>query len=169
LKNLTPPENSPSEFSPIITENAFTTVNGEETEALGERIGARLSRGMTVLLRGGLGAGKTTLAKGIARGAGVRETVRSPTYTIIQEYEAETSDVSAADESVPFYHIDAYRLSGVDDFVDIGGEDIIRAGEGITVIEWSERIAALMPPDALTIDIEIQSDGRRKITVRGGD
>jgi tRNA threonylcarbamoyladenosine biosynthesis protein TsaE len=76
----------------------------EETRAAGERLAPHLPKGAVVALRGGLGAGKTCFAKGIARGLGITEEITSPTYTIISEYEG------------PFYHIDAYRLAGDDDF-----------------------------------------------------
>jgi tRNA threonylcarbamoyladenosine biosynthesis protein TsaE len=104
-----------------------------------------------------LGAGKTCFAKGIARGLGITEEVTSPTYTIISEYQG----------SCPFYHIDAYRLRGDDDFTALGGEEIIY-GEGISVVEWSERIPASLPKGALFIDMAIEEGGTRNIHISGG-
>jgi tRNA threonylcarbamoyladenosine biosynthesis protein TsaE len=121
--------------------------------ALGAEIAAGLGKGNVVALRGCLGAGKTCLAKGIARGLGIREEVTSPTYTIVSEYAA---------GSLPFCHIDAYRLGGDDDFQAIGGDEYIN-GESITVIEWSERIPGSIPPPALVVAISILEDGRRSI------
>jgi tRNA threonylcarbamoyladenosine biosynthesis protein TsaE len=141
-------ENSP--FSII-------SASPDETMAAGERIGSLLHKGCVVALTGYLGAGKTCLTKGIARALGVRDPVTSPTYTIISEYEGR----------VPFYHIDAYRLGGDDDFAGIGGEELLY-GEGVSVIEWSERIPGSIPADALVVSIEIMEDQRRRITVRGG-
>jgi tRNA threonylcarbamoyladenosine biosynthesis protein TsaE len=128
----------------------------EETIAAGERIAEMLLKfqGHVVALRGTLGAGKTCLTKGIARAFGVKEEVTSPTYTIISEYEG----------ALPFYHIDAYRLRGDEDFEALGGEEILYAG-GISVIEWSERIPRSIPPDALIVELEILADGGRRIQV----
>jgi tRNA threonylcarbamoyladenosine biosynthesis protein TsaE len=91
-------------------------------------------------LRGGLGAGKTCLARGVAAGLGVSEQVSSPTYTIISEYQGR----------LPFYHIDAYRLQSAGDFADIGGEDILY-GEGLALVEWSERIESAIPHSAIRL------------------
>ena len=126
----------------------------EETKALGKNIAGMLDKGSIVAISGQLGAGKTCLTKGIAEGIGVKEEITSATYTIISEYEA----------ILPFYHIDAYRLKGNDDFSAIGGEEIIY-GEGISVIEWSDRIAAFIPISAIKIDIDIIEEGKRRISL----
>jgi tRNA threonylcarbamoyladenosine biosynthesis protein TsaE len=123
--------------------------------AIGENIAAGLGKGSVVALRGGLGAGKTCLAKGIARRLGIREDLTSPTYTIVSEYAA---------GRLPFYHIDAYRLGGDDDFQALGGDDYVY-GEGIAVVEWSDRIPGSIPREALTVSINILEDGRRVIEV----
>ncbi|MCL2762092.1 MAG: tRNA (adenosine(37)-N6)-threonylcarbamoyltransferase complex ATPase subunit type 1 TsaE [Treponema sp.] len=122
------------------------SVSPEETEALGERIACAVRSGTVIALKGGLGAGKTCLVKGIARGLGITEPVTSPTYTIVSEY--------TAHDSVPLYHIDAYRLNGDADFDNIGAGELI-GGAGIAIIEWSERIPHSIPPDAITIEITI--------------
>ena len=137
----------------------FICSNEEETLALGMSFSGFLGKGGIVALKGSLGSGKTCFAKGIAKGLGIKETVTSPTYTIISEYEC-----VIAGEIVPFYHIDAYRLSGNDDFSSIGGKEIIY-GNGISVIEWSELIPDFIPPEAYTVDIEILSDGTRRISI----
>jgi tRNA threonylcarbamoyladenosine biosynthesis protein TsaE len=133
----------------------YIAASPEETMAIGEKIAAGLGRGSVVALRGGLGAGKTCLAKGIARGLGIREELTSPTYTILSEY---------AEGNLPFYHIDAYRLGGDDDFQAIGGEDYIY-GDGIALVEWSDRIPGAIPASALVVSISILEDGRRVIEV----
>jgi tRNA threonylcarbamoyladenosine biosynthesis protein TsaE len=125
---------------------------------IGEKISGRLKRGSIVALRGGLGTGKTCLTKGIARGLGILEEVTSPTYIIISEY-------SQASSRVPFYHIDAYRLKGDDDFEALGGNEYIY-GEGISVIEWSERLPLSIPPTAVIIEISLLEDGRRRIDLK---
>jgi tRNA threonylcarbamoyladenosine biosynthesis protein TsaE len=128
----------------------------EETAALGERIARCLGCGSVVALRGGLGAGKTCLTKGIARGLGIDETITSPTYTIISEYRGR----------LPFYHIDAYRLEGDEDFENLGGEELL-CGEGVSVIEWSERIPHSLPENTVFIDITISGGSRRIIHISG--
>lgn len=128
----------------------------EETLAAGERIARLLHEGSIVALKGGLGAGKTCLTKGIARGLGIQEEITSPTYTIVSEYPGK----------IPFYHIDAYRLEGDDDFIALGGEDLIY-GRGISVIEWSERLPHTIPADALVVEIEIIAGDKRMIRLTG--
>ncbi|MCL2233965.1 MAG: tRNA (adenosine(37)-N6)-threonylcarbamoyltransferase complex ATPase subunit type 1 TsaE [Treponema sp.] len=132
----------------------------EETFALGKSLAPLLQKGSIVALKGPLGAGKTCFAKGVACALGVTEDITSPTYTIVSEYEAFLPQGA----HLPLYHIDAYRLRGSDDFSAIGGEEIIFA-EGISLIEWSERIEDFIPPQALRVDIEITEGERRLIRV----
>jgi tRNA threonylcarbamoyladenosine biosynthesis protein TsaE len=124
--------------------------------ALGEHIGRALRPGAVIALRGGLGAGKTCLVKGIARGLDVEETVTSPTYTIISEYRGR----------FPLYHIDAYRLEGDEDFENLGGMELL-GGEGVAVVEWSERLPHSLPEDAISIEIMIRGDRRRLFRISG--
>ena len=128
----------------------FVCSTSEETIELGKNIGKLLKKGDIIALFGPLGAGKTCFTKGIASGIGITEEITSPTYTIVSEYEA----------GIPFYHIDAYRLRGNDDFINIGGEEIL-SGEGISVIEWSERISDFIPLHAYKVDIEIIEENKR--------
>ncbi|MDR3174343.1 MAG: tRNA (adenosine(37)-N6)-threonylcarbamoyltransferase complex ATPase subunit type 1 TsaE [Treponema sp.] len=147
-----PPEAFPVEFS---------SASPEETEALGERLAPKLGPSSVLALRGPLGAGKTCFAKGLARGLGVEEEVTSPTYTIVSEYEARPED------PLPFYHIDAYRLKGEDDFEALGGRELLYGG-GICLIEWSERIEAALPPRTIQVEIEITGGNSRIIRVSEG-
>ncbi|MCL2070021.1 MAG: tRNA (adenosine(37)-N6)-threonylcarbamoyltransferase complex ATPase subunit type 1 TsaE [Treponema sp.] len=135
------------------------TSSAEETFVLGQNLAAFLEKGSIVALSGPLGAGKTLLAKGIGRGLGIKEELSSPTYTIVSEYEA-----CLAGECVPFYHIDAWRLGGDDDFSSIGGEEIV-FGNGISLIEWSERIGSFIPDNALRVSIEITGDEKRRFHI----
>ncbi|MDR0561116.1 MAG: tRNA (adenosine(37)-N6)-threonylcarbamoyltransferase complex ATPase subunit type 1 TsaE [Spirochaetaceae bacterium] len=128
----------------------------EETAGAGEKLAERLHAGSVVALRGGLGAGKTCFAKGVARGLGVQEEVTSPTYTIVSEYEGR----------LPLYHIDAYRLQGDADFSNIGGEELL-FGAGVSIIEWSERLPQSIPEDAVVVEINLLEDGRRAIQIQG--
>jgi tRNA threonylcarbamoyladenosine biosynthesis protein TsaE len=128
----------------------------EETQALGEKIARRLGRGSVVALRGGLGSGKTCLAKGIARGLGITELITSPSYAVICEYLA---------GDIPLYHIDAYRLGGDEDFENTGGLELLYGG-GISIVEWSERIPRSLPPEAAAIEIIPDEKGNRLLRIQ---
>jgi len=152
---------------PISIPADFTSLEAEETFAFGKRLASLLKKGSIVALTGPLGAGKTCFVKGIASGLGIKEVVTSATYTIISEYEAFVAVNTGCEkiESIPFYHIDAYRLEKIDDFTAIGGEDII-FGNGISVIEWGDRISGIIPNGAIWVDIEIKKDGKRSIRIQ---
>jgi len=123
---------------------------------LGERIG-RVARPRTVIaFRGGLGAGKTAMCRGIARGLGVAEPITSPTYTLINEYEG----------TLPFYHFDAYRLSSADEFQQLDSDRYFY-DDGVCAVEWSERVADALPDDAIIVDIEPEPDGSRRVSITG--
>jgi len=140
----------------FLTEEACASPG--ETTALGERLARCLKPGSVVALYGGLGAGKTCFTKGIAGGLGVAEAVTSPTYTIICEYRTGLG--------VPLYHIDAYRLSGDEDFESTGAGEFM-GHEAITVIEWSERIPGSIPEDAITVEIDITGPQSRVFRIHG--
>ncbi|MDR0550688.1 MAG: tRNA (adenosine(37)-N6)-threonylcarbamoyltransferase complex ATPase subunit type 1 TsaE [Spirochaetaceae bacterium] len=144
-----------------LTTQIFTTRTPEETALLGEHIGQKLKAGSIVALNGALGMGKTCLTQGIARALRVEEPVTSPTYTVVNEYKAIDKNGTA----LPFYHIDAYRLSGEDDFAALGGEEYLY-GNGICVIEWAERLASLLPENVLTIEITPEGEETRTIRCR---
>jgi tRNA threonylcarbamoyladenosine biosynthesis protein TsaE len=134
----------------------FITNSYDETFELGSKLGSILKQGSVVALKGALGAGKTCLCAGICRALGVKEPVTSPTYTIIHEYEG----------VFPIYHIDAYRLSGADDFENSGGIEALY-GKGLSLIEWSERVSPCLPTGAVHIEIKITGDGKREIFFKG--
>lgn len=94
-----------------------------------------------------MGAGKTTLSKGIARGLGVEDEVTSPTYTLVFEYRGR----------MPLRHVDAYRLSSATEFEDIGAGELM-GSDGLCLIEWSENVADALPPDAVIVTI-LPGDG----------
>jgi tRNA threonylcarbamoyladenosine biosynthesis protein TsaE len=149
-------------MEPCLTE--YVSAGPEETEALGKNITRflwkdRSPAGSVLALRGGLGAGKTCLVKGIAQGLGIDETITSPTYTIVSEYQACLNG-----QMLPLYHIDAYRLNGDDDFENTGARENLN-GQGIAIIEWSERIPRSIPASAISIDIEITGPQSRIIRI----
>lgn len=125
--------------------------SAEDTEALGERIGLAAVPGAVVACYGPLGAGKTTLVRGLTRGAGSRDPVTSPTFVLLHIYEG---------GRLPVYHFDAYRLEGPQQLVEIGADEYLW-GDGLTVVEWAERAHGILPPDRLDVRIEPgPADGR---------
>lgn len=135
----------------------FVSHSREDTIALGELIGAGAPGGAVIAFRGDLGAGKTTLSKGIARGLGIEEEVTSPTYTIVSEYRGRLA----------LYHIDAYRLSGEADFAEIGGREILEAPGSLCLVEWSEKLPDIATGDTAVIDIKVEKDGSRRFSLSG--
>lgn len=122
--------------------------NEEELIALGQAIGRKLEAGHVLVLTGDLGAGKTTLTKGIAQGLEIKQTIKSPTYTIVREYEGR----------LPLYHLDVYRIGDDPDSIDL---DDFLYGNGVTVIEWGELLDASLLDDFLRIVIEKVEEGRK--------
>ena len=116
----------------------------EETERFGLELAGELKAGDVIALTGDLGAGKTTLAKSIAKGLGVRENVTSPTFTIVCEY---TSG------RLPLFHFDLYRIGSEEEAFEAGLEEYFSRG-GVSVIEWAERVPGLIPDDARVIVLE---------------
>jgi tRNA threonylcarbamoyladenosine biosynthesis protein TsaE len=138
--------------------STYYSQSAEETIGLGRRIGAKLKAGAIVSMDGVLAAGKTTMTKGIAEALSVEDTVTSPTFTIISEYTG----------TLPLYHIDAYRLDSLEDFRNIGAEELLY-GQGVCVIEWGEKVEAMLSQDrdVIHIRIQVEEDGSRIITVDG--
>jgi len=135
----------------------LSTRTAEETRAVGEALASSLQPGDVVSLTGDLGAGKTTLVQGAARGLGVRDRVLSPTFTLVREYHGE----------VPIHHLDIYRLDRVQDVLDLGFEEMIDA-DGVVFIEWGDAIEGLLPEDHLQVELSIAPDGEtRRIDVTG--
>jgi len=123
-------------------------LNEEQVKAYGRELGQKLSPGDVVALVGELGAGKTTLAKAIAEGLGVKEPVTSPTFALTGEYRS---------GRLPLYHIDVYRLGSIKDFTDIGCDEYFY-GAGVAVVEWADRIEGLLPAHAIRIELRHTED-----------
>ncbi|RBM07649.1 tRNA (adenosine(37)-N6)-threonylcarbamoyltransferase complex ATPase subunit type 1 TsaE [Novacetimonas cocois] len=132
------------------------------TMALGRALAPALGAGDAVLLRGDLGAGKTTLARALLRTLcdDAAMEVPSPSYTLVQTYDAPGVDASGVEVS----HFDLWRLDGPDALVELGWDD---ACEGIVLVEWPDRLGALAPPDARGIELTVRADGGRDAILRG--
>ena len=133
----------------------YRTDSAEQTEALGQKLGATLTPGSVVAFRGGLGMGKTAFTRGLARGLGCMGRVTSPTFTIVNEYRGK----------IPLFHFDMYRLSSSDALFDIGWEDYLDRG-GVCAVEWSENVADALE-GAVTVTIRKLDDNTREITLEG--
>lgn len=139
-----------------LTRETFQTRTEEETIALGAALAGRFPHKVVVLLIGDLGAGKTTLAKGIAQGLGAAraEEVASPTFTLIHEFGLGPA----------LYHIDFYRLGSPGEVIALGFDEILDR-DAVVLIEWGERFPELLPARRVEIRIDTQADDSRKFTV----
>ena len=137
-----------------------------ESLALGEHLGQWLEAGDIVLLFGDLGSGKTTLTQGLCRGLGLpqNEYVRSPSFTLINEYQG----------TIPIYHIDLYRLDTIQEIETLGLEEILLSGKGVSIVEWAEKLSPSTNPDVsycfgiekrVEIRIEIKSENDRLLKI----
>ncbi|MBQ6388948.1 MAG: tRNA (adenosine(37)-N6)-threonylcarbamoyltransferase complex ATPase subunit type 1 TsaE [Mogibacterium sp.] len=135
-------------------EHVILQLNTEsDTRDLGLRIAEAAEPGDIIALIGDLGTGKTALTKYIAEGLGVTEEVISPTFTIVREYRS---------GRLPLFHFDVYRLASGDEFMDIGAEDYLE-DSGVSVIEWADIVADVLPEDALVISLEYGDDGESRV------
>ena len=128
-----------------------------DTAELAADLAAKLPRGTVIALYGDLGAGKTVFSRAFAKAIGVTETVSSPTYTIIQEYQL-------ADGGY-FYHMDLYRIKNSRDALAFAVDEYLNDSNSYALLEWPERIEDILPPDTLIINIKHLSDSEREITV----
>ena len=129
----------------------------ERTMDLGRRLGERLQPGHVVSLVGELGSGKTVFVKGVAVGAGLKDpnTVTSPTFVLISEYEGRCH----------VYHVDAYRMERPADFEALGADEIL-FGDGVCIIEWADRVAAVLPDERVDVNFEVTGAESRSLTFR---
>lgn len=128
------------------------------TMELGEKIAQILPDGTTICFAGDLGAGKTTFVRGLAKGLGITDVVQSPTFNIMKVYFKGVR---------PLIHIDAYRLADINP--DIGLDEYIGYESGITVIEWPQFIADLIPSNAISVTIHNIGDDKRKLIIDSKD
>ena len=132
----------------VVTESAA------ETRLLGEKLARKLKPGDVVLLEGELGAGKSELARGVARGLGVTEMLTSPSFTILNVYES---------GSCPLYHFDWYRLESEDELYELGMDEYL-GGNGIALVEWPERCPEAVPENCLLIRLKAEGENIRRIS-----
>lgn len=128
----------------------FVTRSAAETVELGRTLATHLGAGDAVAFYGELGAGKTTMIKGVAAGLGVSDVVKSPSFVIVTEYAGR----------LPVYHVDLYRLNENSDFESIGLDSYL-AGDGICLIEWAERAERVLPGAAIRVRMSVEGSGRR--------
>lgn len=140
------------------TTTRITSSSAAATRRLGARLGARARPGDVIAVSGPLGAGKTELARGIARGLGVEEPVTSPSFIIVAEHVGR----------LPFFHVDCFRLAGAEEGLAAGILDE-RAEDGVTVIEWAERLGSALPVGRLDISIDGAGDETRRVELRATD
>jgi tRNA threonylcarbamoyladenosine biosynthesis protein TsaE len=141
---------------PILDERnlEFISHSPEQTQRLGVRLGELLDPGTLVCLVGDLGAGKTTIAQGVARGWGALDPVTSPTFVLINQYRR-------ADSAV-LYHVDAFRLDRPTDAQALGLLELID-GAGPVLIEWADKIASILPSEGLWVEMSWEDDLRRRL------
>jgi tRNA threonylcarbamoyladenosine biosynthesis protein TsaE len=142
----------------VVERTVVVTRTPSETFRLGERLAAVAEPGDFIALTGSLGAGKTQLAKGLARGLGITAVVNSPSFVLVAEY----------DGRLPLFHVDLYRLSDPAEAVAAGVLDE-RQGAGVTVVEWAERLGSLLPAARLDVRIEGVADEPRRIAIEALD
>lgn len=129
--------------------------NEQETEALGRQLAVAVKPGQVIALTGDLGAGKTTLARAIARAIGICGPVTSPTFTILQEYD---------EGRLPLYHFDVYRIDDPSEMDELGYDEYFY-GEGVCIIEWADKIDELLPPSTIRIHISYGAEEDQRICV----
>jgi tRNA threonylcarbamoyladenosine biosynthesis protein TsaE len=139
-------------------EYRFTSVT--ETQSFAADLANSLPAGIVIALIGNLGSGKTTFTQGFAKGLGISEHVGSPTFKLVSEYDGQKGKL---------IHVDAYRLEGIDDFLNIGGEDILATPKAIILIEWGDKLESILPPDAIRISFErvLDVENERLISIKG--
>jgi len=138
-----------------VTAAEIVSPSAAATEAAGERLGATLGPGAVVALTGELGAGKTSFVQGLVRGLGASVRATSPTFVLVNEYAGR----------VRIHHVVAYRTESMTELMDLGLLEMI-GGDGVTIVEWADKLTPLLPPDAIHVHITGVGDELRTITIR---
>ena len=139
----------------------FTFNTPDETKLFASNYAKKISNGKVIALIGNLGSGKTTFSQGFAKGLGIGDSVISPTFKLVSEYNGIR----------PLYHIDCYRLESSADFLNIGGENFLNNIDGITLIEWADRMKDIWLDDWIIIyfDRDENDEGIRHIKIKGSE
>ena len=134
----------------------------EETQKFASEFSKTIEIGSIISLNGNLGAGKTTFAQGFARGMGIKQHVGSPTFKLVSEYSG---------EKMKLFHIDCYRLNGIEDFLNMGGENLLLPENGVCLFEWASIIDGVLPYNTIIIDFIRFKDipNKRLIKIYGND
>jgi tRNA threonylcarbamoyladenosine biosynthesis protein TsaE len=139
---------------------AVCSNNPAETESIGAALAHWLRDGDIVLLHGDLGAGKTTFAKGVAAGLQIDAVVSSPSFALVNEYDAGLVALVTR-----LYHLDLYRLATSDELASIGFADLAAPSDGATLVEWPERAVEALPPQYILIEFETVAADRRRLRI----
>tara|TARA_B100002051_G_scaffold206344_1_gene197221 strand:- start:2325 stop:2771 length:447 start_codon:yes stop_codon:yes gene_type:complete len=134
--------------------------SAKETKFFASTLSKKFQKGQVVALNGDLGSGKTTFSQGIAEGLGIEQHVGSPTFKLVSEYVGKV---------LRLYHVDCYRLNNAEEFLNLGGENLLLPDNGITLIEWANIIQELLPEDVIEIVFSrVKGEPeKRKIRIKG--
>lgn len=132
----------------------------QETKKFAKEISKKIKQSQVVALKGDLGSGKTTFSQGFAKGLGIDQHVGSPTFKLVSEY---------VGSSLNLYHVDCYRLNNIQEFLNLGGENLLLPDNGITLIEWADIIQELLPKGTIEIEFSRVKDNpnKRKLRISG--
>jgi len=132
----------------------------QETKKFAKEISKKIKQSQVVALKGDLGSGKTTFSQGFAKGLGIDQHVGSPTFKLVSEY---------VGSSLNLYHVDCYRLNTLQEFLNLGGENLLLPDNGITLIEWADIIQELLPKGTIEIEFSRVKDNpnKRKLRISG--
>lgn len=134
----------------------YTIESAAAMQQLGRQLARTLQIGDVLMLHGDLGAGKTTLAQGVAEGLGIDSPVQSPTFTLVREHRG---------REMMFYHLDLYRLDSPDELEDIGYETYIDPSDGVSLVEWPERAGDWLPNAFTMVQIDHLGGDRRRVAI----
>jgi len=150
----------------------LTSNSPDQTQKIAEKLAQLLKGGAVLCFYGNLGSGKTTFIQGLAKGLGIKENITSPTFVLLKQYRIKKTKKqknkktcrSALHAPKNFYHLDCYRLSSVNEALDLGIEEIWDDPSNIIAIEWAEKINDILPKERIDICLEHARDNKRKIT-----
>jgi tRNA threonylcarbamoyladenosine biosynthesis protein TsaE len=152
----------------------FTTNSSKQTQKMGEILAKELKGGEIICLTGELGSGKTTFAQGVLKGLGAKKPYTSPTFVVMKQYKKRISNFkfqisnqiqSPKSKILNIYHMDAYRVNA-QDVLDLGWEEIISNKNNIVIVEWAERIRAIIPKRAIWLEFDHLKEDERKIVFK---